>query len=551
MPHSQKVSACEASFLGVQQEKEAPGLERILAIVRRRLPLIVLCAVVVAGAAFFVSMRQTKEYTATSSLVFSNDSLSQQIAGLSASTGTTSGELAAQANNLELVSGGNAAAKTAKLLDHGLTTGEVAGSLSISGQAESGIVTIASTTTSPTLSAEIANTYAEQFVKEQKGANNRYFKSALAVVHKQLLRLTPTQRIGPDGLQLQNRAQTFALLKELDYGNVSVAQQAAPPSSPSSPRTKRNTALGLFLGLLIGFGLAIGLERLDRRIKGPEDLEAIYQLPVLGTIPETRALARPSSDGQGKQAALPPADAEAFNLIRGHLRSFNVDRPPRTIVIASAEPSDGKTTIARHLAEATARLGSRVLLIEADLRHPALSRQLGLRPGPGLADVLNGAVSSTQAIRRIEFAAPSAGNAEGRTLDVLPAGGALPPSPAALLESHAMEGLLEESRLAYDLVVIDTPPLTVVSDALSLLTKVDGVVIVGRVARSHRDAAERLHRVLLGSGAPLLGLIVNGSKSSVLPSYVRSSGHETAPVHASSNGIPPANASELPSTTEV
>jgi receptor protein-tyrosine kinase len=192
-----------------------------------------------------------------------------------------------------------------------------------------------------------------------------------------------------------------------------------------------------------------------------------------------------------------------------------------------------------------------VLLIEADLRHPALSPQLGLQPGPGLADVLNGAVSSTQAIQRIEFAGQSAGNAEGRTLDVLPAGGALPPSPAALLESHAMDGLLEETRLAYDLVVIDTPPLTVVSDALCLLTKVDGVVIVGRVARSHRDAAERLHRVLLGSGAPLLGLIVNGSKSSVLPSYVRSSGQKAAPVHASSNGTPPANASELPYTTEV
>jgi succinoglycan biosynthesis transport protein ExoP len=536
----------------VQHDGEAPNLERILAVLRRRLPLIVLCAVLVAVAAFFFSMRQTKEYTATSSLVFSNDSLSQQIAGLSASTGTTSSELAAQANNLELVSGGNAAAKTAKSLGHGITTARVVGSLSISGQAESGIVQIAATTTSPTLAAEIANTYAQQFVKEQQNANSAYFKSALALVHKQLLRLTPSQRTGADGLQLQNRAQTFALLKELDYGNVSVAQQAVPPSSPSSPRTKRNTALGLFLGLLIGVGLAIGLERLDRRIKGPEDLEAIYRLPVLGTVPETQALARPSSDGQGRQTALPPADAEAFNLIRGHIRSFNLDREPRTIAIASAEPRDGKTTVARHLAEAAARLGSRALLIEADLRHPALSSLLGLPPGPGLADVLNGAVSSAQAIRRMEFApsAPS-GNPEARTLDVLPAGGALPPNPAALLESPAMDGLLEQTRLAYDLVVIDTPPLTVVSDALGLLTKVDGVVIVGRVAQSHRDAAERLHLVLRGSGAPLLGLIVNGSKSGVLPSYVRSSGHEAAPVYASSNGTAPADAGELPSTTEV
>ena len=118
------------------------------------------------------------------------------------------------------------------------------------------------------------------------------------------------------------------------------------------------------------------LERFDRRIRRPEDLERIYRLPLLGTVPKSTAFSRSTSDENGKRAALPPTEAEAFSLIRAHLRFFNIDRELHTVAIASAALGDGKTTIARHLAEATARLGSRVLLLEADLRHPTLAQRL-------------------------------------------------------------------------------------------------------------------------------------------------------------------------------
>jgi receptor protein-tyrosine kinase len=102
---------------------------------------------------------------------------------------------------------------------------------------------------------------------------------------------------------------------------------------------------------------------------------------------------------------------------------------------------------------------------------------------------------------------------------VLVAGAALPPNPGELIESHAMESLLEQVKPTYDLVVIDTPPLTAVSDAFPLLRKVDGVIIVGRVGRNRRDVAERLHETLTGAGAPLLGVVANGFKSGRLGSY--------------------------------
>jgi succinoglycan biosynthesis transport protein ExoP len=529
----------------VQQDSEGLNLERTLRALRRRSPLILLCVVLAAGAAYGFSKRQTEKYTATASLVFSNNPLSQQIAGLSPSGSSSSSVLAQEDDNLELVKGGDMASKTASLLGRGLTAQKVADDLSIAGAGESGVIDVTATATSPAIAAAIANTYTSQFLKEQQSANHQYFESALALVNKQLMAIPPRQRFSAAATALQNRAQTLRLLNELKYGNVQVAQEALPPTSPSLPKTSRNTLIGGVLGLLIGLGLAFLLERLDRRIKGPEDLEAIYRLPMLGVVPESAALAR--SGGQDG-VALPPAEAEAFSLIRAHLRFFNVDRDVRTVVIASPTQGDGKSTIARHLAEAAARSGSRVLLLEVDLRHPTLAQQLGIQPGPGLADVLIGVVSMDEATQPVAVRVPPGEGAEGRTLDVLAAGAILPPNPAELLESRAMGVVLERVKSVYNLVVIDTPPLTAVSDAFPLLTKVDGVVVVGRVGHSRRDAAERLQRVLAGSGAPLLGVIASGSNTGAPTPYYRGGG-KSSPTMVAANGASPSE--QLAPTTKA
>jgi succinoglycan biosynthesis transport protein ExoP len=143
-------------------------------------------------------------------------------------------------------------------------------------------------------------------------------------------------------------------------------------------------------------------------------------------------------------------------------------------------------------------MGSTVLLLEADLRRPVIAEKLDLAPGPGLSDVLVGSVPLWRAIQWLAL-----------ELDVLVAGTAVPPNPGELIESDAMEALLEQVGSTYDLVVVDTPPLAVLSDAFPLLRKVDGVVVVGWVGRNRRDVAERLHETLIGAGAPLLGVIAN------------------------------------------
>ncbi len=532
----------------MDSEQANLSIEQVLGVMRRRAPWILFCFVLVTGAAFGVSKHQTKKYTATASLVFNNNQLSQQVAGLQAVS--SNNQAALQSTNVKLVQLGDMAAKTASLLGQGLTAEKVAENLSVSAQGESNIVDVSATATSPTLAADIVNTYTSQFVKVQQNSNHAYYASALALVSKQLAAMSPKQRLSPAGLALAGRAQSLGVLAELRNGNVEVAQTATIPTTPSSPKVLRNTILGGVLGLILGFGIAFLLERFDRRIREPKDLEAIYRLPLLGVVPESKALSRaPQRDGDAP-AALPPGEAEAFHLIRAHLRYFNVDRKLRALMVASAAPGDGKTTIARHLASAAARMGSRVLLIEVDLRRPTLAQQLDVSPGPGLSDVLIGAFPLSEATQSIALNVPSTDGSPARSFDVLVAGAVLPPNPGELIESHTMQALLDQAKAMYDLVVIDTPPLTAVSDAFPLLSKVDGVIIVGRVGRNRRDIAERLHETLTGAGAPLLGVVANGVKVSGSGSYGYAYDYVQArPTTRASSSSPSANggpASDVP-----
>jgi capsular exopolysaccharide synthesis family protein len=478
--------------------------------VRRRVLWIVLCVVVATGGAYEFSKRQAPKYSATASLLFNSNELNQTAAGLPViSSNNNSNGNSYLSTIVKLVQLGDVGAKTAKALGQSAT-------VNVSQEGETSIVDVSATATSPGLAAAYANTYTRLFVKEQQNANRTNYASALALVNKQLAKLSRKERASPSGVTLQQRALSYEALAELPAGGVRVARVAAPPTTPFSPNTAKNTALGAVLGLLLGLGVAFLLEHFDSRIREPKDLEDIYHLPLLGAVPESAALARPGRGTRKRNAktSLPRNEQEAFYLIRAHLRYFNVDRKLRTLLVTSAGPRDGKTTIARELASAAAAVGSVVLLIEANLRRPALAEQLDIQPSPGLVDVLIDAEPLWSATQPVDVDTPSVyDSVAGRTFDVLVAGAVLPPNPGELLESYEMAALLERAESTYDLVVIDTPPMVAVSDAFSLLSEVDGVIIVGRMGRNRRDIAERLHETLTGAGAPLLGVVANGVKA--------------------------------------
>jgi succinoglycan biosynthesis transport protein ExoP len=501
----------------VQRGANGSNLERALGVLGRRWFWVPLCVVLAAAGAYGISKHQPTRYTATASLLFKGSGFTQQVSGLQTAVGVQ----AEQSNNLKLVTFGDMATKTAAVLGHGLTTARVTECLNIAEQGEANfageasVIDVSCAIGSPTLATYIANTYAETFVKEQKQSNSQYYKSALALVRKQLAEIPRGQRYSAVAVPLQNRAQSLKLLAEVQFNGVEVSRPAVAPTSPTSPTTKRNTMVGGVIGLVIGIGLVFLLEHLDPRIRQPEQLESIYGAPLLGVVRESKSLALAARTGGDRRFALPAAENEAFSLIFAHVRSRNAERDLRIVMIGSAEPGDGKTTIAVHLAEAAARLGTHVLLLEANLRRPTIARQLGLQPGPGLSDVLAGLApmrTATQAIA-VGLAADDRVNAPRQSMHVLAAGETHTINAGELLESQALDSVLEQARAAYDLVVIDTPALTTVSDAFSLLRRADGVVIVSSAGRDRRDVAARVRETIEGGGAPLLGVISNRSTS--------------------------------------
>ena len=513
------------------QNRDELNIAQVLSFLRRRGFWIVACFILAVIAAFAYSKHQTKKYTASAALSFSNDSLNEEIAGLPTSASSSTQQ---QAANLELLRLGNLAAKTATIIGHGQTAQTVAGSLTIEGQPESSIATVSVTSASPKLAAEVANTYARQFVNEQGEADHSYFRSALALVRKQLAALSPAQRLGTDGVDLQDREQSLAFLVGLRTSNVDIAQTAVVPTQPSSPKTKRNMLIGGLLGLFLGVTLALLLERLDPRIRRPEQLASIYGVPLLGTVPKSAGIAKSMQTGDDARDAMTSAIVEAFHMIRARLRASNGDRDIRVVLVTSASSADGKTTVAWHLANAGARMGSTVLLLEADLRNPTLAKKMGVHVQAGITEVLNGTAGIDSAVQSVGSSTMLASKEPAGTMRVLLAGPSTSANPVGLIESRAMDELLEGTKSRYDLVVIDAPDLTSVSDAFLLLSKVEAVIIVGRMGRSRRDVAERLSKVLQISKFPLAGAIANGVQPSSLDLDSKSTEQRSAGMHDTS-----------------
>ena len=496
----------------MDSDEPSVDLSLIVAALRRRARLILLCFVVATGIAFAISKVQTNEYTATASLLFSNTQVAEQVAGLQAAASPDT-QQSLQDTDVGLAEIGDMAAKTAHRLRSGLTERSVTDRVGVSAESDTNLVKISAVASSPRLAAAIANTYSSIFVNEQESVGHTYYAAALATVEKQLSSLTPSQRGGAAGLALEDRALSLSTLAALPTGAVQIAAPAKLPRSPSSPKVLRNTLAGAVLGLLLGLALVFWVERTDQRLREPSEFEALYGRPLLGVIPESPALGRRRGTGnRSAQERLPHGEPEAFQLIRAHLRYFNVDRQLRTLLVVSASPGDGKTTLSVNLAAAAAQAGARVLLIDADLRRPSVAEELALAPDPGLVDVLISAASVREATQVVELDEAGEQHSAARSLAVMVAG-ASPPNPTELLESHAMSSLLGNCADSYDFVVVDSSPILAVPDALPLLGEVDGVIVVGRLGQDRRDESRRLRQVLEGTNSPVLGVVANGFRS--------------------------------------
>jgi polysaccharide biosynthesis transport protein len=469
--------------------------ERALLIVHRNLRLILVCLALVPAAALVFSLLQEEEYTASASLLFREDEFEQRLFGGPFFQPSEDPERVA-ATNVKLVSLEVVADRTAKAVDRrGLTGEKVKQKIEVEPQGASDLVSVRATDPKPRVAADIANAFAWEFIELRRNVDRSRIRSAQAVVERRLASLSPAERSGVEGRQLQERARDLEVLASLQTGNAELAQRASPPSSPSSPKPVRNVALGILLGLALGAALTVLREQLDRRLKDPVDVSRVFNLPVLASIPESRQI---SGGSPGRDGGPASAETEAFMKLRANLKYFNVDEEIRSILVTSPARQDGKTTVSWNLAIVEARAGKRILYLDADLRHPALEREMdGL--DEGLSHILVGAVEAEWAVHTVDG------------VDVIPAGPP-PPNPTELVESDRMRTVLSWAEQQYDLVIIDTP--AVVADAIPLMEQVSGVLVVVRLGHTGRDAAEELAEGLSNMEASVLGVVLNGAGAS-------------------------------------
>lgn len=311
---------------------------------------------------------------------------------------------------------------------------------------------------------------------------------------------------------LQTRLKEAQIAAAVQDGAVRIIDPAEPPDRPIWPKKLLSLLLALIVGLALGVGAAVTREHLDTTIHTREDAQRVTGgIPVLGLIPRIPPAHGRSRGRAAKHAAfterlivgrepMGPV-TEAYRSLRTNITYSRTEQPPRTLVFTSPTPGDGKSTTCVNLALTLAQQELRCLLVDADLRRGVLHRVLQIAGEPGLSNVLLGQADLSEALRRVDLGT-------GGILDVMPRGYA-PPNPAELLSSGRMHDLLQKLEESYDAIIMDAPPLNLVTDAALLGTKVDGVVLVARAGFSERGALGYAMEQLGAVRARVLGLVLN------------------------------------------
>jgi polysaccharide biosynthesis transport protein len=465
---------------------------------RRKLVVIVLTVVCVA-AAVALGSRAPKQYSSTAHVLFRDPGFARTLFGNSLFDPGQDPQRAAQ-TNVDVISSPSVARQARTELRTDEPVDSLLRSIKIQPSADADIATIEATRSTPQDAADVANAFADGYVVYRQQTDRATIAEAAALVRNSLATASPGQRAS-----LERSLTDLTTLEKLQTGNAEVIARAQPDGTPVSPKPKRNAILGAMVGLLLGCGLALLADRLDRRLTSSEELERAYgDYPLIAAIPRGRQDAATSLSG---------ASGEAYRMLREGLRFLDPgSSASRCYVITSADEGEGKSTVAVNLASSLAAVGQTVILLEGDLRLPTAAAQLGVEPGSrGFSDLL----VSDLAIE--DVLVPSY---DQPSLLVLPSG-TIPPNPADLLGSGEVPKVLAELRAVADVVLIDAPPLLPVADTRVLLrmAEIDGVVVVGRVRTSRRDRVREAHRVLTQSGRRVLGLVATGAADAFASSY--------------------------------
>lgn len=418
----------------------------------RWLTVLVTALVTILGSVAY-TLNQTPLYQASTRLFVSNTS------GASASDLYNSSRYSQERvlSYTQLIMGETLAQRTIDRLNLNMSAGAVKAKITASSKPNTVLIDVAVLDASPVQARDIANALSDEFVLMARELE------------------TPSQGARPDA-------------------RVVVEQRASIPGAPVVPKKKRNLALGIMLGAILGVGLAVLRDLLDNTVKTQTKLEEITGTGAVGYIPFDKKIhEHPAISFDSDNSAT----AEAFRKLRTNLQFLAVDHPPRMIIVTSTLPGEGKSTTSINVALALAEAEHNVVLVDGDLRRPRLAKYLDVVSSVGVSTVLSGAAPLSEVLQQTKFP----------RMTVLTAG-PTPPNPSELLGSLTAEKMLSELRAQFDYVIIDSPPLLAVTDGAILAAKSDGALVVVRSGKTKRDQLGHAIGMLNDVGATLLGTVL-------------------------------------------
>ena len=396
------------------------------------------------------------------------------------------------------------------------------------------VILVTGESTDPQRAADIANAYATSYIEFKRKQTVDEFLAAVNQVQNQIDEVQRQIDAAPEPLRatlIQRKAlfegqrDELKLDASLRSGGVQPMSEADVPVAPVRPKPVRSGVIGFMLGGLLGVGVAFLREFLDDTIKEKDDLEKVApSQPVLGLIPAVPAW-KSKDEVQLVSLSQPSSPvAEAYRTLRTSVQFLGMDRPVQVVQLTSPSASEGKTTTLANLAVAMARAGRRVVVVCCDLRRPRVHEFFGLSNSVGFTSVLLGEAGLSQALQKVP---------DVDRLFVL-ASGPLPPNPSELLSSRRAVEVLDALRADGNLLLLDSPPILPVTDALILSRQADATLLVALAGASTKKDAARAVEMLQQVEAPLAGVILNGVSAE--SSYGYSYGYYRADVPANGNG---------------
>lgn len=480
-------------------------LTQYLGILSRRKWWVVVVTVLVVATALIVSALQVKMYTATAEVLAQNT---------------------AQANSNEAVPteplGTDQLATYAQLASSPKVTAGVRTMLGITGKVPQVSVTLVGTTNLIALTATstqareaalVANDYAKSFAAYEQG---------IAVAQADILvktysddyaklsqQLSTAQAQNDSSAEIAIAAQLALIAEDLALAEaakanptstITVVSPASIPGSPSSPKPVRNALLGLLLGLLAGVGLAIALDYLDDKVKSPGDVQQIvHTVPVLASVPMVESWKKRKDPLLVSLIAPGASEVESYWSLRASLKFLAQEQTIRSVVVTSPAEGEGKTVTTANLGVVLAHSGQRTVVVSCDLRRPRLGTFFKGYPGLGLTSVLQGDVALEDAVQPVQ------GVPNLWILDT----GPLPDDPHRALADSATERVFKELALNFETVLIDSPPLLPVADALVLGQIADATVLIASCDQTSKRQLRRAFEMLETAHVPLVGIILN------------------------------------------